>query len=97
MVELKLRATGTTPRPRLAPLPSATTAAGTAQRTSRKAFFDGAFVEVPVFDGTALHPDHEIEGPAIVEELFTTIVLQSSQTAVVDPFGNYVITEGGAS
>lgn len=97
MVELKVRATGATPRPTIAPLPSAGKGSADARRTSRKAFFDGTFVDVPVYDGTCLHPDHEIEGPAIVEEPFTTIVIQGSQKAVVDAFGNYVITQGGAS
>ena len=34
---------------------------------------------------------HRIEGPAIVEERFTTIVIYPGQTAELDRFGNYVI------
>ncbi|MCC7076278.1 MAG: hydantoinase/oxoprolinase family protein [Acidimicrobiia bacterium] len=96
IVELKLRATGETPRPRIAPLPAADTSVSDAEKGRRKAYFDGDFVDVAVYDGTKLLPDHEIAGPAIVEETFTTVVLQPSQTAVVDAFGNYVITGGAA-
>ena len=34
---------------------------------------------------------HRIEGPAIVEERFTTIVIYPGQTAELDRFGNYLI------
>ena len=34
---------------------------------------------------------HRINGPAIIEEPFTTIVLHPSQRATLDRFGNYHI------
>ena len=41
--------------------------------------------------GEKIAAGHRIEGPAIVEERFTTIVIQPGQTAELDRLGNYVI------
>jgi len=49
----------------------------------------GAFVETPVFDGTALAAGHEIVGPAVIAERFTTIVVYPGWTAVLDDAGDY--------
>jgi N-methylhydantoinase A len=49
------------------------------------------WVEAPVYDGTKLGPGHRIEGPAIIEETFTTIVLHLGHRAEVDARGNYWI------
>jgi N-methylhydantoinase A len=65
------------------------------RRATRRAWFDGRFVDTPVFDGDALRPGHSVRGPAIVEEPFTTIVVYPKQRATVDRFGNYVIERGG--
>jgi N-methylhydantoinase A len=62
-----------------------------ALRSRRQAFFGGRFQDTPVYDGEKLGHGHRIEGPAIVEERFTTIVIYPGQTAELDRFGNYVI------
>jgi N-methylhydantoinase A len=66
-----------------------------ALRSRRQAFFDGRFVDTPVYDGDSVGYGHRIEGPAIVEERFTTIVIQPGHVAEVDRFGNYVVTLPG--
>ena len=58
----------------------------------RRAYFDGSFVETPIYDGARLGPGHRLEGPAIVEERFTTLVLYPGHKAEIDPLGNYVVT-----
>ena len=63
-----------------------------ALRSRRPAFFDGRFADTPVYDGDELGCGHEIEGPAIVEERFTTIVIHPGQRSRIDSAGNYVIT-----
>jgi N-methylhydantoinase A len=60
----------------------------------RPAWFDGRFVDTPVYDGDRLGRGHRLEGPAIVEERFTTIVLYPGHRAEIDALGNYVITLG---
>ena len=61
-------------------------------RSRRSAWFDGAFVDTPVYDGDLVGAGHTIEGPAIVEEKFTTIVLYPGHRAELDAMGNYSIT-----
>jgi len=61
---------------------------------SRKAFFDGAFVPAPVYEGARLVPGQTVIGPAIVEEAFTTVVVYPRQRATVDQHGNYHLTVG---
>jgi len=46
----------------------------------------------PLYDGSKVRVGHKINGPAIIEEPFTTIVLHPKQTATLDRFGNYRIT-----
>jgi hypothetical protein len=55
-----------------------------ALRSRRPAFFDGRFVDTPVYDGESVGHGHRIEGPAIVEERFTTIVVYPGWTAELD-------------
>lgn len=57
----------------------------------RKAFFGGRFVVTPIYDGPAMRAGQRVKGPAIIEEPFTTIVLQPQQIATLDRHGNYGI------
>lgn len=57
----------------------------------RRAYFGKRFVSTPVFHGPSLHPGQRLVGPAIVEEPFTTIVLQPGDVATIDRWGNYRI------
>jgi len=58
----------------------------------RPAYFDGEFVDTPVYDGAPLGSGHAIEGPAIVEERFTTIVLGPGHRAELGANANYLIS-----
>jgi N-methylhydantoinase A len=68
-----------------------------ALRSRRPAFFGGRFVETPVYDGDEIGHGHRIEGPAIVEERFTTIVVYPGWLAELDAHGNYLIQREGRS
>ena len=63
-----------------------------ALRARRPAYFGGRFDDTPVYDGDRIGAGHVIHGPAIVEERFTTIVIQPGHSAELDRFGNYEIT-----
>jgi N-methylhydantoinase A len=54
--------------------------AETPQRASRQAWFDGAFMDTPVYDYGALASGLEIEGNAIVEGPHTTFVVNPGWT-----------------
>ena len=50
-----------------------------------------------VFLGAALKPGHEVMGPAIIEETFTTIVVYPGWKAHVDDAGDYELTRAALS
>lgn len=90
---LRLSLVGVVDKPKL-PASARTTRPPT-RKGKRLAFFDGRFREVPVYDGPTLRHGQRLPGPAIVEEPFTTIVLQPGDTARLDAWGNYVIEVEG--
>ena len=53
--------------------------------STRQTFFDGRPVSTPVFDGATLQPGDQIEGPAIIEEPTTTVVIIPGARATVRP------------
>jgi len=48
--------------------------------------------ESTTYDGSRLEPGMAFEGPAIIEEEGTTIVVHPGNRTVVDDYGNYIIT-----
>ena len=53
---------------------------------------DGKRVKTPIYDGTPLGAGATIKGPAVIEEITTTIVLEPGWTARLDASGSYLIT-----
>ncbi|TFH21988.1 MAG: hydantoinase/oxoprolinase family protein [Myxococcales bacterium] len=88
---VRLQAVGETWKPEFARAVRMTTTTADALKGERDAFFDGAFIKTPVYDGEGIGYGHVIEGPAIVEERFTTIVLNPGDRAELDETGNYRI------
>jgi N-methylhydantoinase A len=64
------------------------------ERHERQVFFDGAWRTTTVVDRDQLAPGERLTGPAIVEQLDTTIVVDPGGKARVDDFGNLIIEEG---
>jgi N-methylhydantoinase A len=89
IVRLHLTGRAVTRPPQLRRLPPGGDAAA-ARKGARAAWFQGRFVDTPVFDGDRLGAGAAITGPAIIEEAFTTFVLPPGTTARVDGHGNYV-------
>ncbi len=88
---VRVEALGRTQKPPLPEYPRAHAPLDAALRERRAAYFDGRFLDTPVYDGDLLSFGHALEGPAIVEERFTTIVIYPGQLAELDRRGNYVI------
>lgn len=59
-------------------------------------FAEGRTVPFDVYRREALGPGAALEGPAIVQEATTTVVLQSDQRAEVDEWGQILVTSGEA-
>lgn len=57
---------------------------------------DGATTLTPVYDGAKLGAGDELTGPAVIEEITTTIVIEPGWTAHLHDSGVYVITADAA-
>ncbi|WP_033925848.1 hydantoinase/oxoprolinase family protein [Sphingomonas sp. 35-24ZXX] len=68
---------------------SASEAAKPRPARTRRANLGEGFADTPVFVGPDLIPGQTIAGPAIIEERFTTIVVQNGWQALIDAAGDY--------
>ncbi|HXG39598.1 MAG TPA: hydantoinase/oxoprolinase family protein [Candidatus Limnocylindrales bacterium] len=66
-----------------------------ALKRHRQAWWDGAWLETPVYDGARLRCGDRFAGPAIVEEATTSVVVPPGYEVEVDAFRNYVMTRRG--
>jgi len=62
--------------------------AATPEKT-RRANLGQGFQQTNIYNGAVLQPGHQVMGPAIIEETFTTIVVYPGWLAVVDDAGDY--------
>jgi N-methylhydantoinase A len=73
-------------------------AAGKATDQAIKAYRDAVFsadgsrTRTPIYEGGALGAGAEINGPAVIEEVTTTIVIEPGWSATLDASGSYLIT-----
>jgi N-methylhydantoinase A len=68
-------------------------AGGGPRKGSRRAYFPetGRYVDTPVYDRYALKPEMELEGPAIVEERESTLIIGARGKARVDEWLNIIV------
>ncbi|MDE0941224.1 MAG: hydantoinase/oxoprolinase family protein [Alphaproteobacteria bacterium] len=81
--------------------PELTTAGPEAQgaatpKGSRQAYFDEGYVTTPVYDRYNLAVGTVIEGPALIEERESTVIIGPGEKVDVDEFGNLVAELEGA-
>ena len=65
-----------------------------ALKERRPVWFDGEWLETPVYDREKLPLDASIEGPAILEQMDATTVIEPGDRATGDAEGNVVIEVG---
>jgi N-methylhydantoinase A len=96
IVGVRLAVTAQTPAP---PVGAGFTAPSVTARPARtrRANLGGGFQVTDVHTGADLKPGHVVEGPAIIEESFTTIVVYPGWTARVDDAGDYELTREPAA
>ncbi len=94
IASLRMTATGSTgdvvatPAPEVGPLPEPI--------ETRNVWFPGhGWVAAPVFDGQGIGAQHQFDGPALIEELTTTVVVPPGSSLVVDHENNFVIDVDG--
>ncbi len=61
----------------------------------RDVYFDGSFVQTPVYDGLKLQNGNRVPGPAIIEQPTTTIVVTPQFALSCDDYNNYVLRPKG--
>lgn len=68
--------------------------AGVALKGHRDAIFDqsGKPVSTPIYEGAKLGAGARITGPAIIEEVTTTIVIEPGWTSILHESGSYLLT-----
>lgn len=72
--------------------------ADVAPRGEQAVYFEeaGGFLETALYDRRDLAPGSSLHGPAIVEQIDTTIVIHPDQAIEVDAFANLIVTTGGS-
>lgn len=93
--QLKVVAIGSIPKPDL-PYAEPRQNAPEPREHREVVFGDGGAVRTAIYRREDLSPGSEIEGPAVVEQLDTTIVLSPEDRALVDGYSNMIIHVGGA-
>src|SRR5436190_621640 len=88
---VRVTARGFTPKPDHYAETGTTSDASKAQKGTRRAYWGDAWTETAVYDGAQLGSGARVDGPALIEEPFTVVVLPPSATAQLDDFGNYVV------
>jgi N-methylhydantoinase A len=89
---VRVTARGFTPKPDHFAETGTTSDASKAQKGTRRAYWGDAWTETPVYNGSQLGTGAKVDGPALIEEPFTVVVLPPGTTAELDSFGNYVVT-----
>ena len=62
-----------------------------------RAYFDGSFASVDVYDRTRLRAGHRIPGPAIIVQMDATTVVHPNHTGEVDEYLSILIMPNKAS
>ena len=95
LVSLRLVSLGLVPQAKLSPGKITGRKVEAAKTGERKVFFgkEHGILATAIYDRKLLEPGHKLFGPAIVEQMDTTTVMQPEQEATVDDYGNIIITE----
>ena len=93
LINVRVRATGLTEKPAYAEEPDAGRDAGDALKGERPVYIpeQGALRSVSVYDGHKLRHGNYIPGPAVIEQVNTTLLLTSSYDCLCDQLGSFVV------
>jgi len=75
--------------------PQVTTDVNEARTGRRKVYFNGEWVETDIYRRDLLPAGAQFEGPAIVEQMDATLVVDPGARCRVDDFGNILIEVNG--
>jgi N-methylhydantoinase A len=96
IINLRVSVRGITDKPGVDTFPEHPSDPSAARTGSRRAWFDGAFMETPVFDGMRLFNGNVVSGPAIVVQPTTTILVPPDFELCCDAANSYLMYRKGA-
>ena len=96
LVNFRLSALGSIRKPRPRAVAAASGPASEARKGTRAVYFDapGDYLTTPVYERGRLAAGHRFEGPAIVEEMDSTTLVQPGYEVEVDRFANLLVSPG---
>jgi N-methylhydantoinase A len=98
IVSLRVSAIGRLSKPQFSRIAEGErTPPASARRGIRAVIFESAAVEAPVYDRTKLLQGNVINGPAIIEEVASTTVVEPGDTVTVNTFGHLIMQLGEGS
>lgn len=62
-----------------------------ALKTPRQCYFGSGYRSTPIYDGDRLLSGNVIEGPMVIEEPLTTLVIPENFRCTIDEYGNYIV------
>ncbi|HPD61457.1 MAG TPA: hydantoinase/oxoprolinase family protein, partial [Thermodesulfobacteriota bacterium] len=89
IINLRVCARGISEKPHLKALPYKGKDPSLALKGKRQAFFEGKFMDTPIYDIARLEYGNEIQGPALLEQATSTTVVPPGWKATCDTFGNF--------
>lgn len=93
IVNIKIQVLGKLDKPTLV---EAEVEEGDPLKEKREVFFEeSGWTNLCVFDKEKLNPDEKVQGPAIIEEKSSSVILHDGDSLIKDKYGNLVINIGG--
>lgn len=96
VINLRSAVTGRRPRFDLATLAPVGGSVEAARKSTRPVHFADQWHDTAIYDRLALPVGARIDGPAILEQPDTTVLIEPGLTGVIDSFGNTIIERSGA-
>ncbi len=96
-VYLRIAALGRIPKPRFKKEREGDHKPARALKGRRQVFVQGKYEMLPVYERALLRPGDRVSGPAVIEQMDSTIFLSRGNRAHVDPYLNLVVTLGKRS
>lgn len=97
LINVRLRAVGVTEKPAMMEDEYAGEDASAALKGEREVYLPerGTFETVPVYDGHRTRFGNRIQGPAIIEQVNTTLFLSEQYDCACDPYGSFSVYRKG--
>ena len=91
IVNLRLSCRGITDKPKMRKHDYKGEDASSALKNKRQAFFEGRFMETPVYDVEKLEFGNKVSGPALLEQATTTVIVPPGWVVTCDEYGNFEV------